>query len=150
VNVSSCRVAADKNAEQRSALIKNGYQLPVPLMQVDPASGKLKGYSPSEMYEFHREMPDVYQTRFSVMHQTNKVRGLVNLVPVISFWSSIHNVIWFIVQSLLDSTARNLLNLLVEVKHCVYAVGEPTEVYLSLWSEKQRKFISYVGTLRII
>lgn len=70
-----------------------------------------------ELHRAHLEMRDVFETRYSVAAHENAQKVVEDF---------------------------NVFNLLVDVKHCMFSVGESSELYFSLYDSKKKKFISYV------
>ena len=109
-------VTQDPNAEARGIIMKNGYQLPA--LGLTPQ--EFHALEVNDMYEEHKRMPDLFNTKFDASVGKSEADSNINL-------------------GVLEK--HSFLNLLVEIKQGLYHVGDPTELYITLYSEDRKQFL---------
>ena len=116
---------ADKNFDERQWVIKQGFRVPDPLDEKESELLKLYAAHKVNFLAFCplcadvrvQEMPDIFVSRFSHVDDDSKTSDVLGQI--------------------------SHFQLVVDLKQFVIAVGEPAEVYVSLYSCGKRKFITY-------
>jgi C2 domain in Dock180 and Zizimin proteins/DOCK N-terminus/DHR-2, Lobe C len=117
VDLEAATKSQDKNLKERSQVVKRGFQLPPGIADAKACA------EPIRLLNAHEDMPNIFQSRFSVVTAIGDVASVLSDNP--------------------------FFNLVVDFKSCMFSTGESMEIFCSLYSARDRKFITEEYTVSL-
>jgi hypothetical protein len=126
-NSSKQVIKIDKNAEMRKLVQQKGYRVPSNL-----SIEQLESLELTNLYYQHRQMPDIMKRRYSEDERAERRREEEDNKAKKAEEGNV-------------SPATNLphrYHFLLDIKQVMIAIQEPTEMYISIYSSRENRFLS--------